>query len=305
MLAAIDVGSNTVRMLLGEVIDGRVVPKRYDRTITRLKGGQSNKGLAPDAMERTFIALRDFSRTLVKSSPSHIRLVGTEALRSAPNARELSNRIASELNLALDIISGEEEALLCAAGVMSALEPQPGKALILDIGGGSTEFILQTDDRVVFRYSCPLGVVRLAELDEASGNDIIERQLRGALSAFADKGMGRLARSSDTKLVGTAGTITTLAAIDLEMAEYDWRRVSNHLMPRQKIESILQRIYPLSACERERSPGIEEGRGDLILPGLLILRKVMDALSKPDLIVSDFGLLEGVLLQMVRGAAID
>ena len=164
MQAAIDVGTNTVRLLLGRVENGRVVPHLYHRVITRLGGGATlEKGLAPEAMERTLSALKEIAGIMSASGVSHCRGVGTEALRKAVNGKIFVERIRSRTGLSLEIIDGEEEARLSALGVLSELDPRPESCLIFDIGGGSTEFILWQRGDILFQKSYPLGVVSLCE----------------------------------------------------------------------------------------------------------------------------------------------
>ncbi len=298
MPAAIDVGTNTVRLLLGEVRDGIPVPMAYHRRITRLGGGFSQeKGLAPEAMERTLCALREFADLIRQAGAAPMRAVGTAALRKAGNAEPFLARVQDTTGLQIEILDGAEEARLSAVGVLAALAPRPAASLVFDIGGGSTEFILVEGDQARFRQSFDLGAVRLSESlfePTAQGRwigeclECLDASMRSAGVALGPDGL----------LVGTAGTVTTLAAMDLQMVEYDWRRINNHCISRTRLEQLHQVLEPLSAAEREQLPGMEKGRGDLILPGLRIVLAIMDRFGRRDLIVSDFGLLEGVLLSL-------
>ena len=300
MIAAIDVGSNTVRMLLGEVDDGKVVPHRYEREITRLKGGQTGEGLAPEAMERTFSALKRFAVIASEEGAARLRAVGTEALRTASNGAEFVDMVRREADLEIEIIDGLEEAGLSAAGVLSALDAGPKNAIIIDIGGGSTEIILVCQGNVAFRHSCPLGVVQIAEMgSNRNWQAFITDQTSRIGQLIQQKQIADIVKDSETLFVGTAGTVTTLAAIDLEMATYDWRRVNNYVMSREMIEEIMLNLQRLSTVERENITGMEKGRGDLIIPGISVLQAMMKMMDKESLVISDFGLLEGVLLQLV------
>lgn len=295
MFGAIDIGTNTVRMLLAEVGPEGLTPVRYERCITRLGGGLCPvKGLAPDARERTLCALRAMKTQLNAENCRRMRAVGTQALRLAVSGATFVHAIRQELGIEVEIISGDEEARLSALGVREALHPRPSSCLIFDIGGGSTEFILLEGEGRCFAHSYPLGVVRLAESSEEPERiidcilDRLEGDLREAGVEVADT----------TALVGTAGTVTTIAALDLEMTDYDWRRVNNHRVSRGRIEEFLARLRPLSVSEREHLPGMEKGRGDLIVPGLAIVAGLLRRLQKHEIIVSDFGLLEGIVLDL-------
>lgn len=303
MLAAVDVGTNTVRLLLGKVSGGRLVPVRYERLITRLGGGfQLEKGLAPEAMERTLLALRGFASLIAEADVSHIRAVGTQALRQAVNGPGFADRVQADLGLPLQIIDGAEEARLSARGVGEGLFPRPDRYLVFDIGGGSTEFVYCENNQILFSRSYPLGVVGLAEVCRSMDdvNAEIERQLDQFASDVSEAGL-EFAAAGYT-LVGTAGTVTTMAALDLKMTSYDWRRINNHHLAQETIQSLIDRLQPMPVCERESVAGMEKGRGDLIVPGMMIVSSIMKRLNQPILYVSDFGLLEGALLSLADTA---
>ena len=301
MLAAIDAGSNTLRLLVGEVIAGKVVPQLYLRRICRLAGGfTEEEGLSLAARERTLFAFQELAETCRQLDVRQVSAVGTAAFRQAVNGEEFVNEIRGALQLPLEIISGDKEAEYMASGVLSALDPVPAQALIIDIGGGSTEFVLCSQQKVVWSRSLPLGVVRLTEgylapeqrykaIDDILSSLIVE--LTKACQSV-DIDINALA------LVGTAGTVTTLAALDLQMTEYDWRRVNNYSLPLSCLQKWQSTLAPLSLAEREALPGMEAGRGDLITSGLEIILYLMLKLNNDCLIASDFGILEGLLISL-------
>jgi len=299
--AAVDIGTNTVRMLLGEVSSGRVCPHFYFRRITRLGGGAGVDGrLTQDAMDRTLAAVLEASQLIRQSGVQRLRVVGTEALRRACNGSHFVQQVLQRTGLPLEVIDGNEEARLSAEGVMAALDPPPRCCLIFDIGGGSSEFVLVNEGKIVFHRSFPLGVVSIAD-SHMSAAEIAERigSVLGLLCGeMSESGLLQIASSEKCILVGTAGTVTTLAAIQLEMSEYDWRRVNNLCLNMTDLEHLNSRLAPLSALEREALPGMEKGRGDLILPGLQIVLELMRRMQSRCLTVSDFGLLEGLLLSL-------
>ncbi len=301
MLAAIDVGTNTVRMLLGEVRDGCPLPLSHHRRITRL-GGQfsKEKGLAPDAMERTLFALTEFSSVIAGSGAKRVRAVGTQALRQAVNGSEFVRRIRDQVGLDVEIIDGCEEARLCTLGVLAGLSPRPESSLIFDIGGGSTEFVLTRESEILFQRSYQLGVVGLSENYPTSfaQNACIEQVLDSLLEDIAQANLGDLFQAGKWVLVGTAGTVTTLAALDLQMTSYDWRQINNHGLSFPTIQALCRALEVLDVDQREDLPGMEKGRGDLIVPGMRMVLALMRKLEKRQLTVSDFGLLEGVLLSL-------
>jgi exopolyphosphatase/guanosine-5'-triphosphate,3'-diphosphate pyrophosphatase len=298
--AAIDIGTNTVRLLVGRAVNGRVEPDRYHRVITRLGGGSSPRtGLAPEAMERTLETLGEMAILVGRIPAGQLRVVGTEALRRAANATFFAAEVHRRTGLNLEIIEGKEEALLSARGVLSALIPRPENCLIFDIGGGSTEFIYCHGQRILFHHSYPLGVVSLCEnLPEPGQYQQIDDTLRCLRDDLAAAGLLPRVAATSCRLVGTAGTVTTLAAIHLGMTTYDWRRVNNLVLSRSALAGMAEGLAALPLAEREAVPGMEKGRGDLILPGVRIVLSILKALGHEGITVSDFGLLEGVLLSL-------
>ena len=297
MKAAIDIGSNSLRMLVGEVLSDQVVPVRYFRQVTRLAGGYDPlTGISAEASERTLCALKSFAKFIDEMKPTCTRAVATEAVRRAVNGRQFIADVLARTGFAVEIIDGVEEAVLSSAGVLSGLKPQPIAALIFDIGGGSTEFIMIKEGKRLWQKSYPLGVVSLAEVPD-SGLDI-EKVLTMLAEDLRSAGLSALLAGADCELVGTAGTVTTLAALDLAMTAYDWQRINNYILSQSTLLSLYERLLPLTPAEREQLPGVENGRGDLIVHGAAIVLSLMNLLHKDRLRVSDFGLLEGILLSM-------
>jgi exopolyphosphatase/guanosine-5'-triphosphate,3'-diphosphate pyrophosphatase len=301
MLAAIDAGSNTLRLLIGEVQNGKVAPLLYERRICRLAGGfKDDEGLSPEAMERTLFAFLHFADICEKNCVKQVRAVGTAAFRQAINGEKFVSKIRAATHLPLNVISGEEEAETMAAGVLSALDPIPDNALVIDIGGGSTEFVLCAKQQVLWARSLPLGVVRLIEGHESPEDrqHFITQALAQLNVELESVCVANNIDSGSVSLVGTAGTITTLAALDQQMTEYDWRQINNYFMPLSRIQHWQEFLAPLSPLEREALPGMEAGRGDLVLAGIEIIHGVMQLRNNTSLTVSDFGILEGLLLSL-------
>jgi exopolyphosphatase/guanosine-5'-triphosphate,3'-diphosphate pyrophosphatase len=297
MKAAVDIGSNSLRMLVGEVIGDQIVPEHYFRFVTRLGGGyEPLTGISAEAQERTLCALESFAHVLDEMRPTCTRVVATEAVRRAVNSQQFVAEVLARTGFTVEIIDGAEEAVLSSAGVLAGLKPQPSAALIFDIGGGSTEFIVIHEGKRLWQKSYPLGVVRLAETPEP------EFTIAKVLAILAEDlhlaGLLPLLIDASCELVGTAGTVTTLAALDLAMTEYDWQRINNHILSHSTLCSLYERLLPLTPVTRELIPGVEKGRGDLIVHGAGIVLSLMKLWRKEQLRVSDFGLLEGILLSM-------
>ena len=299
--AAIDFGTNTARLLIAERSSGGIIPVHVEREIVRLGGGFTDEyGLSAEAQERGLACLGRFSAVLSDYGVKKVRASATSAVRDAINGRSFVETVFQETGIDLVVIDGEEEARLTLAGVLSALDSKPKTLVVLDVGGGSTEFTVSSDGSPVFIKSMPIGVVRLTEgfhaFSEMSARvQLVINQLGDDLSAAG------LAFSEEVELVGTAGTATTLAAIKLEMVEYDYRTVNNYTLSRDDIGSIFQRLSLLSPSERLSVKGLEKGREDLIIAGMIIITSVMDRFDFTRLKVSDFGLLEGLALSEISG----
>ena len=295
--AVIDVGSNTIRMVIGDCRDGLLVPHRYERDVVRLAGDFTSRSeLAEASMERAFTTLKSFRSILVKEKASTIRVIGTAALRRATNRQLFVDKLSTETNLSLEVISGDEEAQLTARGVLSVIEPAVDDAIIIDIGGGSTEFICVVDKKTCFQKSYPIGVVRLCEefLSSTARQEAISQIVNDFFIRLKELNLDQF----DYQIIGTAGTVTTLAAVDLGLADYDASKINNHKLSVSCLKSIKQKLEQLSVPEREKLIGMEEGRGDLILHGLDILLTVLSQRQASGLIVADAGLLEGAFLEL-------
>lgn len=300
--AAIDVGSNTLRMLIGICNKKGFLPEVYCQQITRLAGGyRAGQGLARESMQRTLNVFAEYAAVLAQKQVVNVRAVGTAAFRRAENSQHLCNLIKLKTGLELDIISGYEEARLSSAGVIAALTPPQETALIVDIGGGSTEVVFCHQGQLLSSCSYPLGVVQLceemplAEQRQVYLNDMVVKFSSDLLHAGV---AGSLL--ANCRLVGTAGTVTTLAALNLEMREYDRSRINNHSLTIEWLEAVLDKLNSISVAERERLPGFEPGRGDVIIPGLQLLIALGRYFKQASIMVADSGLLEGVLLDFCQ-----
>lgn len=299
LCATVDVGSNTVRMLVGTCGAGRLQPYLYDRHITRLGGGFTpTTGLSAASMARTIVALKDFSDILKNNQAQCLRAVGTAALRRAANRQQFIDQVYRQTGIGIEIITGDEEARLTAIGVLSVISPRPDNAVIVDIGGGSTELICLLDGRVCAQQSYPLGVVRLAE--EYPDRRQRQQAIDAVLMDFRSIVQHRLLPSAPLVLIGTAGTMTTLAAMDLKLTHYDPEVINNHQLSMTWMHTLYHQLESLSVSEREQLPGMEQGRGDLILPGLQLATAIAQSMRVSHLKVADAGLLEGTFLAACR-----
>ena len=295
--ASIDFGTNTARLLIAGVdAAGNLEQILIEREITRMGGGFCTEaGLAPEAIERGLACLHKFAELIKAHDVQDVRAVATSAVRDAANGPLFVERVRLETAINLEIIDGMKEGELTLAGVISGLDQQHEDILLFDIGGGSTEYTCVKGGKNRFSISLPLGVVRLIEgkKTESAIKEKIARELETLFLRMEAEGANI---ADNTVLIGSAGTATTLAAINMGMTEYDYRRVNNSVVTRKEIHEIYERLAPLSPEERLAVPGVEKGREDLIIAGILITAKTMDIFGMQEMKVSDYGILEGLAL---------
>ena len=302
LLSSIDVGSNTIRLLIGRVEGGKIIRLRTGMVITRLAVGIGETGLLnPDNMEKSISVLKVFSDIISAYDISHIKAVGTSALREAKNAEEFRQRVLSETEINIEVISGEEEAELTARGVLFNLQ-ETDSFLIVDIGGGSTEWIFFRNSFPVEIGTIPTGVVKLFDnhikSDPPSKGDVLslKKESDTVLSRVKTQ-MGHLINSR-TVFIGTGGTITTLASIDIGLESYDHEKIHSHNISLEKLNDISGRLISIPLNERKKMIGLEPERSDLIIPGILFTINIMKLFGFDNILVSDNGLLEGVLIKL-------
>ncbi|MBI5484760.1 MAG: exopolyphosphatase [Deltaproteobacteria bacterium] len=294
--AAIDLGTNTARLLIGDIDSDRLTTIRIEREIIRLGGGFSHeRGLSDSAQQRAMDCLKRFSEIMKEYGVQQIRSSATSAVRDALNGPAFVEKVLEVTGIMQVVIDGDLEGKLTLKGVISGLDVRHDNMVVVDVGGGSTEITISGEDKTTYVASLPLGVVRLTE-GFGSVQSMCARisdVLREFKSEISAKGV---IIKQDSVMIATAGTATTLAAIMMEMVEYDYRRVNNYLLSKTEIIAIYDRLLPLEPRERLLIPGLEAGREDLIIAGILIILNVMDCLGFSRLKVSDYGLLEGLAL---------
>ncbi|MGA1846535.1 hypothetical protein [Deferribacter abyssi] len=293
--AGIDIGTNTVRLIIADIKNNKIDRIIYqDRKITRLGKGiiHTNK-LDEQAVLETVLALKNYKEIIDLFYINKYLAVATSAVREAKNSINFIN-LCNEIGLNINIIDGNKEAKLTYLGVTSSLDIKDKNLLIFDIGGGSTEFILNYNNQINYK-SIKLGVVKLA--DEINFIDLITDEVIQKTNAIIEEKLSEIPyiKEVDT-LIATAGTPTTLAAIDLELKDYDYRKVHGYELSREKILNIFEKLRELTSKKRREVDGLEKGREDLIIPGTLIILKIMELTNCQKLIVSDFGLREGIVI---------
>jgi exopolyphosphatase/guanosine-5'-triphosphate,3'-diphosphate pyrophosphatase len=306
-LASIDIGSNTVRLLIlefGEAGDFRILTCR--RVITRLGEGMDIHGeLATARMSATFTALAQFRQDCQDHGNPPLHAVATSAVREAANGKEFVRLALEKTGIAIAIIPWEEEARLTLAGVFWKIPHANRKSLTLDIGGGSTEFILSEGKNIAGFCSSSLGVVRLTEkfihrhpVDDTEFEQLT-LHLRNELQTIKEK----LCAFMPQILIGTAGTVTTLAALKENIYPYDPEKIHGALLSWQDIKTLSQDLKGKSLNERLALKPLERGREDLIIAGTALVLETMRTFQCDPLLVSEYGLREGIILKALAKAS--
>ena len=309
--AAIDIGTNTFRLLIADVPPaGELIPVHRERIITRLgEGFYSGGRLSAAACRRSLQALDTFSSSIRDHAARPVHAVATSVVREAVNGPEFVSAVERRTGIGVKVLSGDEEGRLSCAGVLSSVAA-PDRSCILDIGGGSTELILSRNRLPPLVLSIRLGAVHLCEellrsdppsqQEQSDMHARIKKALDAALAADAGSPFPAPSPAASDMLIGTAGTITTLAAIDQALNQYDPRLINNYVLSRDRISSILRRLSAMQRKERMHVPGLEPGREDLIIAGSAIVLQIMDRFGFDLMTVSDGGLLEGIIIDACR-----
>ncbi len=304
-VASLDLGTNTFRLLIAEIRENLEV-LRIRRDITRLgEGFLPKRELTSLSVSRSLKVLSEYAQILAREGvpPHQVFAVATSVLREAKNKEQFMTMVLDETGINVRVISAEEEARLTLEGVLWGVEKKSLPNVILDIGGGSTEFIFSEGLLPLEIRSLNLGVVYLTERflrnDPPSSSELkaleegIEREIRAM-------GIEPSLRQKGSNLIGTAGTITTLAAIEQGLEVYEPKKINNFLLKKSSIEKHYHKLKETPHKDRRGIPGLEKGREDVIISGAALLLKIMEIFNFEELIVSDTGLLEGILLEKLR-----
>jgi exopolyphosphatase / guanosine-5'-triphosphate,3'-diphosphate pyrophosphatase len=309
-VAAIDCGTNSIRLLVADLDPAGGPAAEVDRRmeIVRLGQGVDATGrIADEALERTFAACDRYAAIVRELGAKRTRFVATSAMRDAANRDEFTAGVLARFGVAPEIISGDEEAALSFAGATGALAGSgsadspafPTPYLVIDIGGGSTEFVLGTD-RVEAARSVDIGSVRLTERHFAADPPTVAQieAARKDVTAAIDQAAETVPLDRARTLVGVAGSVTTVAAIALGLDAYDRSRVHLSRISAERISETAGDLLTSTHAQRAASPVIHPGRVDVIGAGALILAVIVDRLGLPGLVVSEHDILDGIARSM-------
>lgn len=304
-LAGIDIGTLTCRLLIADVpSSGPLKEVRSDRRILRLgQGVDQTKRLSPAAMDRVIQCLQEWKALIDSAGVDACTTVATSAVRDAGNRAEFLVRVKREVGLDVEVITGDEEARRTLLGIRSGVPNGITDMLALDIGGGSTEFILDRPDQAPLVRSIDIGVVRLCDrvlkhdppiADEVeAAREWVRRETQAAVAGMPGY--------ASAVFVGTAGTITALASMAQKLPAYEPARIHNYTLTLATVQALEQTLLSRKKADRVGLPGLEKNREEVIAAGAIIIRTIMDTLGMTSVLVSDLGLREGVLIDLAQG----
>jgi len=300
-LAGIDIGTLTCRLLVADLAPGQSLKElRSERRILLLgEGVDQTKRLSSVAMDRVIHCLHEWRNVINGYHAEAVSVVATSAVRDAINRVEFLQRVKREAGFEVEIIPGEEEARRTLLGVRSGLPAGVTDILALDIGGGSTEFILDRPGQRPIVRSIDIGVVRLCErlLHHDPPSDEEVHQAREWVARETKSAVDDMRDYRQATFVGTAGTITCLAAMAQKLPTFEPARIHNYVLRLETIRELEGTLLTRTKAERVGLPGLEKNREEAIAAGAIIIRTIMETLGQRECLVSDLGLREGVLIE--------
>ena len=297
-LAAIDCGTNSTRLLVADD-HGRTLDRLM--RITRMGEGVDRTGrLAPAAIERTLAVLREYREAMDRQGVDKVRIAATSAARDAANRDELFDAIEGVVGTRPELLSGDEEGALSFAGAVSELDPADGPFLVTDIGGGSTEFVVGATEPLAVA-SLDIGCVRITEKLLHSDPPSPE-ELSNAVGIVHEhlKDLQREMPLVDEaeRLVGLAGTVATMAAVEIGLPAYDRDRIHHFVLTRRAAEDVFRTLATEPRADRIHNPGLEEARADVIVGGAVILVAIMRHFDLDECLVSESDILDGLVMSL-------
>ena len=302
-VAAIDCGTNSIRLLIADVDGGGLTDVVRVMKVVRLGEGVDVSGsLSPAAIERTWDAVSDYAAQIRAAGAQAVRMVATSASRDADNADVFVDGVLARLGEVPEVISGDEEAALSFAGAVSVLDV-PGRVAVVDIGGGSTEFVVG-DSRVGASVSENVGCVRMterhlrtdpptpAEIDAATTDIDAAVSHAMAVTGFEDA----------DRIVGLAGSVTTVAALAMGLPEYDSARIHGSRIPAREVHEVTAQMLAATRAQRAAEPVMHPGRVDVIGGGALVLDRILTLGGFDEVIVSEHDILDGIALSLAARA---
>ena len=294
-IGAIDIGTNSMRLLTTDLIDNKLTNRKKYVNTTRIGQGVDENGfITEEAMERNINALKEYHDKCLDYGCEKIYCMGTSALRDSKNRSEFIKRSKDEAGIDVNVVDGEIEAKLGFSGVTNGIDKE-GDILVIDIGGGSTEFIFGNKEGIERNVSINIGALRLTEKYLSEGysdsafsdmREFINEQIKDIVSYLNEKEI--------ECVCGIGGTITSLSAVNQNLEVYSMEKVHGSVITREEVQKMMDKFVSCSDEERKHINGLQPKRADIIAAGTEILICIMDNLSKKDVVVSEYDNLEGI-----------
>ena len=304
-VAAIDCGTNSIRLLVADVKGDRLTDVTRRMEIVRLGQGVDRTGLlAPEAIERTRVALADYAADIERYGATAVRMVATSASRDARNAGDFHAMVEATLDVPPEVISGREEAELSFAGAVRGLPPEtPAPYLVVDIGGGSTEFV-HGSSTVDAACSVDIGCVRMTErhLHDDPPTRAQVAAARADIMAAVDRALAEVDGGRTRTLVGLAGSVTTVAAIALDLPEYRPERIHHARIRADQVAGVAADLLTMTRDQRLALPVMHPGRADVIGAGALVLDVILRRAGFDEVVASEHDILDGIAWRLAPGA---
>lgn len=299
-VAAIDIGTNSTRLLIVDYKNGTYTVLDRDLIISRLgEGVDKNKYLNDKAIERTVTALEKYDKKIKKYNVKKVKIVGTSALRDVKNKNDFINLLKKRTSFKINIISGNQEAKYIYKGVKTDIKSND--FLIVDIGGGSTEFIWKNQKEIVEK-SLDIGAVRLTERIVEDSKKALSNKEQKKLQKEINQALNKenINKYKAKKLIGVGGTITTLAAMNLGLEKYDSGKIHQYLLLKEDIEQLFNKLSKSNISERKNMKGLHESRADIITAGAIILELIMEIVDINKITVSERDILYGLINEAIE-----
>ena len=298
-VGAIDIGTNSMRLLIADYIDGKIVNREKFVNTTRIGQGVDENGyIKEDAIQRNIDALKEFALTCKEQKCEYIYCMGTSALRDSKNRDYFVDLAKDKTGIDVEIVSGSEESNLGFKGVLEGLEDKKD-ILVIDIGGGSTEFIIGDRDGIKFAKSENVGALRMTE-KFLKKDPICETEFEDMSNFILNEITDTLKYIKDNKiekLVGIGGTITSLSAMNKKLEVYSMEKIHNSSISKEDIKTILQNLKKMTLNDKKTLKGLQPKRADIITAGVKILNIIMENLEIENITVSEYDNLEGLICQ--------
>ena len=294
-VASIDIGTNSVLLLVADWDGRRLTPVVERARITRLGETYVQDGRIPEAaMQRTLAVLKDYLAEARSAGAQQVWCTGTQIFRKAQNAAAFVRQVKETLGIPLEILSREQEALFTFVGALDTVPDSAGPFWAIDIGGGSTEVVLGTRTAVQYLHSFPVGGVQL-KMHFHLGEQFSETDI-ATLRRYIRDHVTRHLPSARGVAIGIGGTPTSLAALHQQLVHYAFEKIDGYRLSREALQTLFRQMNALPLAEREKLPGMEKGRADIILAATLLLEEFLSATNNEELVVSARGLRYGVAL---------